>query len=655
MYRIAAPNYVVLAVLLIAAATGIYGGMRRIRNRIAAGKSETDGPLASGGLFAAINWRAFLFRAALNGRLLKRWASGTAHSLLFFGFIVLVLGHALYAFELAGIPVYSGQPGYVLRTARDVAGIMVLLGLLFFIIRRQIPTARLRVGKARRGFLSIEFLLLAVVVAGFLSEAFRLTDPAAPDQGQFLGQFLAGVLNHYFDPGVLVTGNLVAWWLHGLIGLAFVGLFAYTPMSHMLLGPLNAALANKRSGINLAPIKFEDEAGDDAELRLGASKLADFSQRTLLDASACLWCGRCHEVCPAAATGKSLSPKLVMLTCAEYLEQGKTDDVSLADALGMQAMFDCTTCGACIEECPVSNKPAEAIVEVRRHFVMERSEMPPTMASAIRNMDARGHPFVGTSANPEAWRKGLSVPFFEPGKTEYLLWLGCSVIYEERAQQVARAMVKILDAAGVSYGILSTARCTGDPAKMMGNEIQFVEIAQTNIDEFNAMQIHKVITLCAHCFNSFDRYYPELGAQWETIPHVVLIEQLIREHKIAPVKTSETITLHDSCYLARQNDIVDETRTVISAVGNLVEMPRNRKNSFCCGGGGGNYWGGGGGTARISDVRSDEALATGAQKIATSCPFCLLTLTAGVGRHTAERKVHDLAELVAEALPTPSP
>jgi Fe-S oxidoreductase len=213
-------------------------------------------------------------------------------------------------------------------------------------------------------------------------------------------------------------------------------------------------------------------------------------------------------------------------------------------------------------------------------------------------------------------------------------------------------MVRILDAAGVSYGILEEARCTGDPAKVMGNEMQFVEMAETNIEDFQSMGVQKVITMCAHCFNSFDRYYPELGANWQTIPHSVLLDQLIRDGKlIVERKTDQTITFHDPCYLARHNDIVDEARSVVSSVGRLIEMPRKKKESFCCGAGGGNYWGEQPGTKRVSDVRMCEALGTGADKVATSCPFCLLMLTSSASKHGTDRKVFDIAELVAETLP----
>lgn len=643
MHEIGAINYAILTGLLLAAGASVVLGLRSIWARMAPGQ----GMSTLRELFARVNWRLFWVRGVLTSRLFKRPASGLAHGLLFFGSLFAIFGHGVYALSFVGVPIYEGSFGFlVMELGREVAGIAMFLGALFLLLRRVRPPERLTVGKTRRGFVPMEILLLVVIMAGFVLETVRLAYPGATSDGEFLGLALAGGLRSLVgDMGG--HSYLVLWWFHGLLGLSFIVLITRTPMSHMLLGPINAALTRKRPGMTMPPIDFE--ADDPA---LGAEKLADLPLKSLVDAAACLWCGRCHEVCPAAQTGKPLSPKVIMLTCAEHLEEGKLDDASLIDKLGMDALFACTTCAACVEECPVSNSPAEAIVHFRRQSVMNRSEMPEVMATANRNLESRCHPFVGTSANRDDWRRDLDVPFFETGKTEYLLWIGCAVAFEERAQQVARAMARILNTAGVSWGILEESRCTGDPAKMMGNELQFVELAQANIEDFQELEVTKVITMCAHCFNSFDRYYPELGANWRTIPHSVLIDQLIREGRLDVQRDAmQKITFHDPCYHARHNGIMNESRNVVSALGELVEMPRNRKDSFCCGAGGGNYWAREGGTERISDVRASEALDTGADKIATSCPFCLLMLSSGTTKHTDQRKVFDVAELVVEALP----
>ena len=663
MDTISTVSYVILGFILAGAMASLGLGLRNYWRRIEHGKPwfSDDGKITKASVLARVNWLTFLKRGLMTERLLKRPVAGGFHSIMFIGALLLIFGHAVFTLDFIGVPVYDGWFGTIfLKLGRELGGIMLFTGVAFFLLRRLSPPDRLTAGgKTRRGFEHGEIMLLVIVVAGFITEGFRLAFEPSGDSTEFIGSALGTAIYGIFGEDGSIAGFKIMWWLHGLLGCGFLAMITHGAFSHMLLGPTNSAFANRRDGINLPPINFdfdEDEEEDDGkeeeeEPVFGASKLADLTQKNLLDASACLWCGRCHEVCPAAQTGKDLSPKTVMATCAEYMEQGKFDDDSLLEVLGQEAIFNCTTCAACVEECPVSNNPAEVIIEFRRHFVMDLSEMPETMAAANRNLESRGHPFVGTSSNPDDWRAGLEVPIFEPGKTEYLLWIGCSVTYEERAQEIARAMVKILEAAKVSYGILEEARCTGDPAKMMGNEMQFVELAEANIEEFKEQQIQRVITVCAHCYNSFDRYYPELGADWQTIPHSVFIDELIKQGKLQVAHDSgDKITFHDPCYLARHNGIVDAPRNLVSAVGQLIEMPRSKKESFCCGAGGGNYWGGQGGTARISDVRIQEAIDTGADKIATSCSFCNLMLTSSATKHSEQRIVFDVAELVAEKI-----
>ncbi len=597
----------------------------------------------------ALNLAAFFQRGVLTSRLFKRPASGIAHAMVFFGSIVLILGHAVYPLSFVGVDVFGGAFGYwFMALGRNLAGVLVLLGLLFFMVRRLVfPPVRLLEGKARRGFVALEAFFLVVIGLGFTTEGFRIAYEGA-HAGMFVGNFLSNQFGEVTADTALRSFRLF-WWMHGLAGLVLISTIAHSPLAHMLLAPINAALARRKPGVQLRPIDF-DALESENPPPLGVAKLADFTPKARFDFLACVWCGRCNEVCPATQTGKPLKPKSIIVTAAEYLREGKFEDESFLDAVGFEATFNCVTCGACMEACPVSIRHPEAIVEMRRHFVMERSELPEIMSHANKNLETREHPFVGTSASPDAWRQGLDVPFFEKGVTEYLLWIGCAITYEERAQSVARAMVKLLQHAKVSFGILEQARCTGDPAKQMGNEILFQEMASTNVEEFSEIGVTKMITMCAHCFNSFDRYYPELGGNYEIVPHAVLLDQLIAAGKIPKIAGSEKITFHDPCYLARHNDVIDGPRQVVSSVGELVEMPRNKKDSFCCGAGGGNYWGGAGGE-RINDVRAKEALQTGADKIATACPFCLLMLTDGVKKSTDERKVFDIAELIAEKLP----
>lgn len=648
-------EYFLLGILLSAAVVVLALGMRRHRQQALQGREQSEVDEGAELLFGrGFNLAAFVRRAVFTERLWKRPAAGLAHTLLLGGAVVAILGHASFVFSFIGVDVYGGWFGRIfMGWARELAGVAMLAGVSFFLIRRLSRLERLVKGGNREAFLPMEILLLVTIVAGFIAEAFRIAVLGQPSAGEFVGNLLAsGLAGVGLD--TLALGDRVMWWAHGGLGLAFISLIAYTPLSHMLLGPANSALARPRPGIQLAPIDFESE---DDELLLGAARVAELPQKSLFDASACVGCGRCQEACPANQTGSPLSPKSVMLTTAQFLNEGRLDDDSLIEAITPEAIFDCTTCAACLEECPVSNAPAEIILELRRNLVMDRSEMPETLAMVNRNLESRGHPFAGTAANPDDWCQGMEVPIFDPDEHEYLLWLGCAITYEERAQEVARSMVKILDAAGLTWGVLGEARCTGDPAKMAGNEIQYVEMAQDNIDALTERRIQKVITMCAHGYNNFDRYYPELGAEWVTIPHSVLIEELIADGRLQVERDDgDVITFHDPCYHARHNDIVDQPRKVLSAVAKLVEMPRNKKDAMCCGAGGCNYWAANKPERpRISDVRTKEALDTGAQKIATSCSFCLLMLTSSASSAGPERKVFDIAEIVVERLPQKAP
>ncbi len=360
MQSIPVINYVVLAVLLAGALACLVFGLRAHWHKIRQGKAFFDTPLTRKSVLEKLNPRAFVSRGFLTSRLKDKPVAGVAHGLMYFGSLVLIVGHALLPATWVGIPVYDGWFGHwFMELGREIAGIALFLGALFFLVRRLVPPERLSAYKARRGFKRMELFLLVMVVTGFAAESMRLGFEPKPGGGEFMGEALAVLLAGTLGADGATTGFHLLWWLHGLLGVAFIALIPFTALSHMLLGPANSALANPRPGMNLPPIDFDlDEDDDDAEEpAFGAAKLADLSQKYLLDAAACLWCGRCHDVCPATQTGKDLSPKKVMAICAEYLQEDKLDDASLIDVLGKDAMFNCTTCAACVEVCPGQQQP----------------------------------------------------------------------------------------------------------------------------------------------------------------------------------------------------------------------------------------------------------------------------------------------------------
>ncbi len=632
-------------VLAAPALAALAFGFRRHWKLIRRGRARR--PRRAGGLPGALN-PALLIKAVLGLRLYQDLVPGLCHGLLLWGMALLFLGTFLILLNiLFGLPVFEGRFNvWFTSFGLDLAGLAALIGLGGFLFLRASPKKRLEAVKSKKGFVLSGLWLLAVIVSGFLVEGLRLS-LTGPEEGAFVGNLLAPVLGHLGGQG---RWHALAWWAHGLGALGLIASIPFSPLRHLILVPLNAAVGDDESGIKMEAIDFEAFEDEEAvEPGLGVAALAEFDQKSLLDFAACVWCGRCHEVCPAVLSQKSLSPKGVIITLAEYLAREWMNDASLLEAVGPEAIFECRTCAACLEVCPAYVKQPQAIGQLRRHLVMERSEMPDVMAQALKSLEARQHPFFGTGAGPRDWRRDIEAPLFEAGRSEYLLWTGCAVTYEERAQAVARAMVRILEAAGVSFGILEESRCTGDPAKQMGHDFLFFEIARQNIEDLDTLGVRKIITLCPHCYTSFDRDYRDLGADYEVIAHPVLLSRLIKTGALTLTADLEEMVFHDPCYLARHNRIVNEPREVLASAGRLIEMKRSRTESLCCGGGGGNYWSEEAGE-RINQLRAQEALESGAKTVVTACPFCLLMLTDGVKKYTADKVVFDLAEIVSSRL-----
>jgi Fe-S oxidoreductase/nitrate reductase gamma subunit len=587
-----------------------------------------------------------LWTGLLGSRVYRKAVTGFFHAMVFWGMLVLFLGTLMVLLNVVfDVAVMSGGfYKWFMALALDAAGLAVLIGIGFLLVRRLSRYPRLFEPKPRSGFVCMELLLLAVVLTGFLLEGLRIRLTGAHELA-FVGSWAARLLVSPADGATIYT---LLWWSHGLLSLVFIAYIPFSPLTHLLFIPVNAAIAEPIMGADVDVLDLSSlETGQNGEIPpLGTPTLAEYRPKRLLDFSTCLWCGRCQEVCPATQTEKGLTPKGVMVTLAEWLQAGKISDQGLIDTVGMETVFECRTCAACVETCPAMVNPLKAIWNMRQNLMMECGEMPVQMLQAYRNMEALRHPF-SSSASSTDWARGLDVPPFEAQKTEYLLWVGCAVTYEDRAQQVGRAMVNILNHAGLSYGIIAAARCTGDPAKQMGDDYLFSQLANANIALFNGLGVNKIITLCPHCYNSFNTYYPPLGGDFQVISHVSLIRDLIHAGKIKPSAGSQKIAYHDPCYLGRHNNLFNDPREVIDSIGNIVELPRSHNNSFCCGAGGGNYWNEESGQ-RINTARAQEAFESGADKIVSACPFCLLMLTDGLKMFTDKNMVVDVVELLEQ-------
>ncbi len=492
---------------------------------------------------------------------------------------------------------------------------------------------------------------------------------------------------------IVIARNLtmgVAW--HRF--LAFFNIyFKREDTGRTALGALAPMLSNGE------PLNLEE--ADPEKDTFGAGKVEDFTWKGWLDFATCTECGRCQSQCPAWNTAKPLSPKLVMLSLrdhsfakAPYLAAGGGKDMAgdekasadqlagvpataLAEAerpliggadlngvIDPEVLWDCTTCGACVEQCPVDIEHVDHIVDMRRYQVMIESEFPSELGGLFRNLENKGNPWGQNNKERMAWAEGLDfeVPVvtdvIDPDH-EYLFWVGCAGAFDDRAKKTTRAVAELMYMAAVGFAVLGTAEtCTGDPARRAGNEFLFQMMAQAAVDTINdafgERTKRKIVVTCAHCFNTLTNEYPDLGGHYEVVHHTQLLNRLVRDRRLVTVApVGRDVTYHDPCYLGRHNKIYSPPRELIEASGaTLKEMPRNSARSFCCGAGGARMWMEEKVGKRINLERTDEALDTGADKIVTGCPFCRVMLTDGLtarqdsGAARAEVEVLDVAQML---------
>ncbi len=387
-----------------------------------------------------------------------------------------------------------------------------------------------------------------------------------------------------------------------------------------------------------------EDLPDDAVL--GVATASDFTWKGILDAATCTECGRCQDVCPAWATDKPLSPKLMMLDIRNAAFAGSTDPL-VGSAIDPDALWACTTCGACVQQCPVDIEHVDHFVDLRRNEVLMAASFPPELAQMFRKLENTGNPW-GLPARARAdWMKGLPFPVPVVGvdiedltEVDWLFWVGCAGAYDDKAKATTRAVAELLHTAGVRFAVLGKGEtCTGDPARRSGNEILFQMLAAENVATLTEAKATRIVATCAHCFNTFSREYPQLDGRYEVVHHTQLLNRLVREGRLVPVPPpadegdgARTITYHDPCYLGRHNNVYSPPRELLGALPGvaLAEMPRNEEDSFCCGAGGGRVFMEETIGTRINVERATEAVATGATAVATGCPFCTVMLTDGV-------------------------
>jgi Fe-S oxidoreductase len=606
-------------------------------------------------------------------RVVREFA-GMLHFFVFWGFLILQIETLEYFVRgfyedfrlgmLIGAPAYHG-----LLLLQDVFGAVVLACVIALAVRRFVV----------RPEHSIQTTDAAVILAGigglmvtkFVAHGAELVaaphggagwDPAYTPVATAVAGLFGGVGSSIDSGSMHLTYN-VMYFSH----IAIVVFFAnYIPLGkhlHLLGAMPNVFFRKLEPSGALYPIDLENENAES----FGAGKLEDLSWKQLLDTYACTECARCEHYCPAFNTGKELNPMQIIHKLKDHikekgrivLQEGRKDHefpVLAGGVISKEELMACTTCGACVANCPVNIEHVDTIVDMRRYIVLTESDVAPEVSRTFKNMERSQNPWGVSNKTRAEWAEGLDIPLVGEleAPPEYLFWVGCAGSFDDRQKKVTQAMARVLKSAGVSFAILGPEEsCTGDPARRIGNEYLYHTLASTNVEVLNTYKITKIITTCPHCFHTIGKEYPQLGGHYEVIHHTKLLNILLREGR---VKVSSNGTrkyvYHDSCYIGRWNEDYENPREALAQVpgAQVQEMEWNRRKALCCGAGGGRMWMEEHQGKRVNVHRSDMAIAAGGDAVVVNCPFCMTMLTDGLKQRDSELPAYDLAEVVADAL-----
>ena len=607
-------------------------------------------------------WSVIVFVGA-QARVLAQ-LSGLGHFIIFYGFIFISLG----TFEHIGgmispgfsyVSIFGAKIAGMISWVQDVLGLLVLGAIIVSLFRRFVlKPLRLQIDdpKAKKEAVFILCLIFVLILLMFgIKGAGMLMDPPKVDRAYApVSAVVAGLIDGKADPHIL---ERVFAWIHHLIIFFFTIFIPFSKHIHILGAIPNIFFRNLGPMGTLSRMDFEDEAAE----KFGNSEVRDFTWKQLLDLYACTECGRCQAACPAYLTEKPLSPFSVIHMMRGHLDNDWQKLIVGGDAaeatpiigatVSEDEIWACTTCGACMQECPPFIEHVQKIVDMRRYLVMTESRFPHEMQAVFRNMEVNYNPWSMGFSTRADWAEGLDVPVAaEKQEFDVLFWVGCSGSFDARGQSVAKAMVGILKKAEVDFAILGVEEmCCGETARRMGNEYLAQTLIESNIENLNKYRFNRILTTCPHGFNTFSVEYPQFGYEKPVVHHSQFLLELAEAGKLAGSGNGSKGVYHDSCYLGRYNGIIDEPRELIkkSGAGALAEFDRRGKRSFCCGAGGGRMWMEETIGKRINEERVDEALTLGIDTIYTACPFCLTMFEDGLKAREKEEeiKVRDIAEI----------
>ena len=690
-----AQNAVFLFVLVIAA--GFFAlNVQRLVSYLNVGHAEnrTDHPVT--------RIRNLLAIGIAQKKIFRDPVAGPMHALIFWGFMVLTAGTVeilisgvfpLFSFaRILPTPLYQAY-----SASQDIFALLVIAAVGFALYRRLVVHPKRLEGDdlEHTDALIILSMIAGLMITLLLTNAFLLAAyPAAFGPEKVVSRPLGVWVSHLMQPRAAFARFQIFWWLHALLILAFLNYLPYSKHLHVATSLINVYFSNTSGpGAQGAMRSMDLEA--DVE-QFGASDVEHLSWKNLLDGYSCTECGRCTAACPANITGKLLSPRKIVINTRQRLMEkapvvlgdrmdfmrsallhGEGDDAGartveevmehrlLDTYITEEELWACTSCRACVTECPVSIDQLDIINSLRRNLVLTESRFPEELQPVFESLERNGSPWAFNPGDRADWAQGMNIAtmaeLHERGeRPDVLFWVGCMGSFDDRAKKITVAFATIMQRCDISFAILGQEEhCHGDPARRMGNEYLYQTLAKDTIETLDRYEVTTIVTHCPHCFHQMGNEFPQLGGNYEVIHHSTYIERLLQEDRV-PLRSAEgqklTVAYHDSCYLGRYNDVYDAPRESMKRalpVINLVEAPRSKDRGLCCGAGGGRMFMEERTGKRINMERTEELLATGADAIAVACPFCMTMMTDGVKASGSEVPVFDISEVVAGQLATP--
>ena len=607
-----------------------------------------------------LNWKNFIETIFFTGKVARDGKVGIFHSLIYYGFIILLIATELVAIHAdSPFKVYQGNTYIIISFLADFAGLAIFIGLGLAFKRRYLNKPDHLSATKPKQELFMYGMLFGLVILGYVLEGMRIVGAGMPVNESIwspIGWLMAKVFLGMEDSSLIFTYKAI-WMVHMINTMVFIASIGHSKFSHMITLPFAALITPARRGGVMNPMDFTDETAE----TFGLGKTSELTSKQKWDTLTCVECGRCTNVCPANLSNKPLNPKTIITKMRDTMANNPGQDTELwgeNPVFGSVELDSCTTCGACMEECPANIEHVQTIMDLKRYKALTLGDIPPQAATSVNNIRVNGNPWGVSQDDRFNWAEGMDVPVIEAGKkVDYLYYVGCAGSYDDGNKKVVQDTIGLLKKAGVDFAVMGkTEKCNGDPIRRFGDEYSFYEVAIENIANMNQYDFGKVVTHCPHCLHTIGKEYAKFeDGEFETIHHTELLADLLKQGKLKPTKeVKEELTFHDPCYLGRHHGEYDAPRNILESVPGvqLKEMVRNKDKALCCGMGGGNMW------YEIhegNDLVENRLKHVGEKKVyklATSCSFCLINFNSGKGKvkETEELQVEDVASILSKSV-----